>query len=46
MENNDKGLNDNYIFGAYFGSVSFFIVSMPEKNLSGGCIFLASFGLL
>ena len=35
MENNNKDLNDNYMFGTYFGTVSFFMISMPEKNLSG-----------
>ena len=35
MENNNKGVQDNYIFGTYFGSDSFFIVSLPEKYLSG-----------
>jgi len=35
VENNNKDLQDNYIFGAYFGTDSFFIVSLPEKYLSG-----------
>ena len=35
MENNNKGVQDNYIFGTYFETVSFFIVSMPKKNHFG-----------
>ena len=35
MENNNKGVQHNYIFGAYFGSDSFFIISLPETYLSG-----------
>ena len=35
LETNNKDLNDNYMFGTYFGTVSFFMISMPEKNLSG-----------
>ena len=34
MENKNKALKDNYMFGTYFVTVNFFIISMPEKNLS------------
>ena len=35
LENNNKDLNDNYMVGTYFGTLSFFMISMPEKNVSG-----------
>jgi hypothetical protein len=35
MENNNKDLQNNYIFGADFGIDSSFIVSFPKKCLSG-----------
>ena len=35
MENSNKDLKDNYIFGADFGTDSFYIVSLPENYLSG-----------
>jgi hypothetical protein len=35
FENKNKDLQDNYIFGTYFRTDSFFIVSLPEKYLSG-----------
>jgi hypothetical protein len=33
FENKNKGLQDNYIFGTYFRTDSFLIVSLPEKYL-------------
>jgi len=35
MENSNKDLKDNYIFGTDFGTDSFYIVSLLENYLSG-----------